>query len=172
MPFRTVFVILVCSFLLCSFSSVPVSNSKSATPPTEQKAQSKRQKQLHKRHNHLYKRFDQAKNTTQQARLQKKIQQVEQQLDKPGTPIFGILGLGAGILAFLTAVASGFLLLPGLLAVAVALAIAGLTLSCMAIVKHKQDPRRYTLIGLGIAGIILSCVMLVLLGLTFISLWI
>lgn len=167
---RILLLLFVCN--LCSFSLVPP-QKQNAQPPVEQKKQ-KRHQRLQKRHTRLLQRFDKAKNSQQQSRLQKKIQQVERQQGNTASNKWGHLGFWLSILSvvllIITFLGYSAAILPTLLATfLVALlgflaAIAGLIVSIVSLNKIKMNPEEHKGKGFGITGIIISSIMIIILG--------
>lgn len=162
-----------CLFLLlnslCSFSALPVAAPVEVAPPVEKTVNSKRQTRLNKQYNRLHQRFEKTTNSRQRLRLQYKIRQVERQQEKAGTPVWGVLGLGFGIISFIIIWGGGILFSPFLFVLGFLAAVAGLVFSIYSLKLHSQDPKRYTLKGLGVAGIIVSSIFMLVSLLIFIG---
>ncbi len=163
-------------FVLSSFSTVPTADVRDDNPPVEKiTKEDRRQQRLNKRYNRLYQRFDESTKTKQRYRLQKKIRTVERQQATNGSPLFGILGLGLGVLSFILFILSfsvfaafvrnaantGTINIGGVIAVyliGLIAALAGLAISIMSLIFIKNNPDRHSMKGFGIAGIVVGSI--------------
>lgn len=165
--------LFVCTFLLSSFSlDYSRVDSRDDTPPVTQK-ENRRKQRLDKRQARLQKRLKKTKNTFKRQQIQKKIRGIKKQKDDGfGSPVIGIIGMCLSILSFIiliaffasliTAASAGVMVgiaTFGLLFGGIALALAGLIISIVALVLNRKDPDKHTMKGFGLAGMIIGSVM-------------
>ncbi len=147
---------------LCSFSLAPP-QKKNAQPSIEQK----KQKRLQKRHARLLQRFDQAKNSQQQRRLQKKIQQVERQQDSKPSTIWAVLGFSFALLSILIFVlgilGTGRIFAPStallFYLLSFIIAILAVVFSAVGLAKGKANPDDVLSKPFGLTGAIIGGIM-------------
>ncbi len=156
----TLLLILAVALFSSSFSLAP----STLAPPEAQKSQQQTKKGCQR----LRKRLKRTNNIHQKKRLQKRLERLE----KRGTsvkpsPLLGVLGFGAGILALLVFISSlgvgatalsgtGLLLANFMFWGGIVLAVIGLGLSIVYLVLRRQNPDCYSKPGFAIAGIILN----------------
>lgn len=162
----TLLLLLSIALFLSSFSlSPPLVKHHQEHPPEVSQQQQRFQKQRKR----LQKRLRNARNEHQKQRLKKRLKRLEKQNnDVKSTPVFGVLGFIAGIVALLVFISSlgvgaaaalsgtGFLLANIMFWGGIALALIGLGLSILHLVLRQQDPDRYSRPGFAIAGLILN----------------